>query len=85
MKGFEEIKKLKKDGDYELVAEALGLSKATIRSIVNGRRADKNHVLLAFNVLFKLRDLYPSLVKQHIEKKPKGDFDIKIYGLDNGF
>lgn len=85
MKGFDEIKKLKKDGDYELVAEALGLSKATIRSIVNGRRADKNHVLLAFNILFKLRDLYPALVKQHISKKAQTDDDIQIYGLENGF
>lgn len=85
MKGFEEIKKYKKDGDYELVAEALGLSKATIRSIVNGRRTDKNHVLLAFNILFKLRDLYPMLVKQHIDGKPQEDFDIKIYGFENGF
>ncbi len=77
MKSFDEIKNLKKDGDYELVADALGLSKDTIRSIVNGRRSDNRHVLLAFNILFELRDAYPKLVANQISTGKTSEVDSK--------
>lgn len=77
MKSFDEIKRDKKDGDYELVGEALNLSKDTIRSIVNGRRNDNNHVLLAFNILFELRNSFPKLVKHHIEEGMTEKVDIQ--------
>ena len=79
MKTFEEVKWQKKDGDYELVAEALGLSKDTIRSIVNGRRSDNSHVLLAFNILFELREAFPKLVKHHIETGRTQEVDISNF------
>ncbi len=76
MKNFEQIKSQKKDGDYELVGEALNLSKDTIRSIVNGRRKDKGNVLLAFNILFMLRDMYPKLVRSLIENGKTNETNI---------
>ena len=79
MKTFEKVKRQKKDGDYELVADALGLSKDTIRSIVNGRRKDNSHVLLAFNILFELRDAFPKLVKHHIETGRTQEVDISNF------
>ncbi len=79
MKSFDEIKRHKKDGDYELVGQALNLSKDTIRSIVNGRRSDNNHVLLAFNILFELRSSFPRLVKHHIEIGQTESVDIQKF------
>ncbi len=79
MKNFNEIKSDKKDGDYELVGEALGLSKDTIRSIVNGRRSDKSNVLLAFNILFSLRSAFPKLVDHHIKHGLVEDIDIQKF------
>ena len=75
MKSFEEIKKEKKDGDYELEGKSLGLSKDTIRAIVNGRRSDNSHVQLAFSILFELRNNFPKLVKSHIDR---GLLDVDI-------
>jgi plasmid maintenance system antidote protein VapI len=82
MSSFKEIKKRKRDVDYELVADALGLSKATIRSIVNERRGDKHHVLVAFDILFRLREIYTKLVQQYIEGELKEEVEIKFFDVD---
>lgn len=52
-----EIKKsLLKRGDYELVAEAAGVSKILVRKVVSGEREDHHRIMDRLKIVFEERE-----------------------------
>jgi hypothetical protein len=52
----EAIKGLLKRGDYEMVAEAAGISKILVRKVVNGEREDHHRIIDRMKILFAERE-----------------------------
>jgi len=50
------VKKLLKRGDYEMVAEAAGVSKVLVRKVVNGEREDHHRIIERMKILFVERE-----------------------------
>lgn len=66
MKGFSEIKNLKRPGDYAVVGNALGKSKELVKKIVERERTDTCHVQVAFDVLLTQRENFRKIVQDRI-------------------
>lgn len=49
------VKNLLKRGDYEMVAEAAGVSKILVRKVVNGEREDHHRIIDRMKILFAER------------------------------
>lgn len=70
MISFKEIKNRKRAGDYTEVGGLVGLSAETVRKIVAGKRNDiDNRVSMAFEVLFRQRDLIRHSTQQELEEE----------------
>ena len=50
------IKDLLKRGDYELIAEAAGVSKILVRKVINGEREDHHRIMERLKILFEERE-----------------------------
>jgi hypothetical protein len=50
------VKNLLKRGDYEMVAEAAGVSKILVRKVVNGEREDHHRIIDRMKILFAERE-----------------------------
>ena len=70
MISFKEIKNRKRVGDYTEVGELVGLSSETVRKIVAGKRTDTdNRVRMAFDVLFRQREIIRHNTQQELEEE----------------
>lgn len=50
------VKNLLRRGDYEMVAEAAGVSKILVRKVVNGEREDHHRIIDRMKILFAERE-----------------------------
>lgn len=50
------VKNLLRRGDYEMIAEAAGVSKILVRKVVNGEREDHHRILERMKILFAERE-----------------------------
>jgi predicted transcriptional regulator len=64
MKSFEQIRKEVRQGDRQLIADALGISKSLVSMVLNYERTDRHNIQLAFNILLKQREDLKKQVKQ---------------------
>lgn len=70
MISFKEIKNRKRVGDYTEVGDLVGLSAETVRKVVAGKRTDiDNRVSMAFEILFRQRDLIRHSTQQELEEE----------------
>lgn len=63
MKSFKEIKKLKKDLDYSIIAQKTGLKPRTVRAIVDEERTDTAQVQRWFSALLESREEFNESLK----------------------
>lgn len=56
MKENKAIKDLLKRGDYEMIADAAGVSKILVRKVVNGEREDHHRIIDRIKILFAERE-----------------------------
>jgi hypothetical protein len=72
MKTFTQIQKEKRNGDYKIIAKAIGQSALTIRSKVQGKRGDlKKIVQKAFTILLVSREENERLIMRKIKREIK--------------
>ena len=58
------VKNSLKRGDYELVAEAAGVSKILVRKVVNGEREDHHRIIDRMKILFAERERIQKKLKE---------------------
>ena len=56
MKTFEEIRKLKRYGDYLIIANAVGCSIRNVRAVIRKERKDRYRIQEAFTRLIEQRE-----------------------------
>ena len=72
MLNFSDIRKMKSQGDVQIIAKALKVSPHTVMAVVHEKRPDKKNIRLAFSIYFKqLEDL------ENILKSVNEDGQIK--------
>jgi hypothetical protein len=58
------VKNLLRRGDYEMVAEAAGVSKILVRKVVSGEREDHHRIIDRMKILFAERERIQQKLKE---------------------